>query len=475
MQASKLIDYLKALDSSELRKFRKFISSEYHNTNEKVVRLFDFLRKHHPEFDSPRLKKESVIKKLFPEFKKDGVKKFSYVTSDMFKLLEDFMIDQELTGDEVARQRTYVSALSRRQLYKHTLLQIEKGEELLANKKPIDHNHYYEYYRLYEIGHQVAFTEIHLKGNKVFEELMLHLDLFYFTTKMKYGLVMLDRERIFNEKANILMLEEIVKYTQTPPFSDNILLKTYDALYRMLNKESEVERTTAYFQLKGIYFDNLEVYKIGDQANIGILLQNYCQRMAKGGNRDFLRELWSLNDESIRKNIYESFDQGQHFVFFNAIQVGCELGEYAWAEEILVDFIHIIPEGKREETKGICFAYLYCCEGKYEEVLELLRDYLFEEFYYVITTKYLTLRVYYEQGHDYAFFNFTKTLMAYIRRHTQMSEQMKEANLNFVKFAERLFRNKREKKYAKEELQIKLNELPNIAYRSWLERKIIEC
>lgn len=474
MHSSKLIDYLKALESSELRKFRKFIASEYYNTNEKVLRLFDFLRKHHPAFDSPRLKKEAVIKKLFPEFKKGAVKKFSYVTSDLFKLLEDFLIEQELREDEVVRQRVYVSALSRRQLLKYTLLQIEKGEEFLEEKKPMDHNHYYEYYRLYEIGHQVDISGRYGRGEGVFGQLMDSLDLFYFTCKMKYGLEVIDRERIFNEKSNILMLEDIIKYTQAAPFRDNILLKTYDALYRMLNKKDETERTTAYHQLKAIYFENLEVYEMGDKGNIGILLQNYCQRMVKGGKRVFLRELWSLNDQSIRSNIYESLDQGQHFVFFNAIQIGCELEEYEWVKEMLTNFIHVIPEAKQEETKGICFAYLYCCEKKYDEVLELLRDFLFEEFYYVITTKYLTLRVYYEQNDDYAFFNFTKTLLAYIRRHTQMSEQMKEANLNFVKFAERLFRNKRENKYAPDDLQIKLNALSNIAYRSWLERKINE-
>ena len=66
MLKSKVIEILRTLSADELKLFREFIRSPYHNKNKNVISLFEIIRKFSPSFNDPNLTKEKVFKKIFP-------------------------------------------------------------------------------------------------------------------------------------------------------------------------------------------------------------------------------------------------------------------------------------------------------------------------------------------------------------------------------------------------------------------------
>ena len=66
MQKTKLLELLQALDKDEFRRLYKFVKSPWFNSNKGVVQLYEYLRPHYPNFDSPKLDKKQIFKKLFP-------------------------------------------------------------------------------------------------------------------------------------------------------------------------------------------------------------------------------------------------------------------------------------------------------------------------------------------------------------------------------------------------------------------------
>ncbi len=62
MQKSSLITILRTLTPQEFREFGEFVKSPYFNKNEKVITLYNVLKKYFPGFDSGSLTKEKVFK-----------------------------------------------------------------------------------------------------------------------------------------------------------------------------------------------------------------------------------------------------------------------------------------------------------------------------------------------------------------------------------------------------------------------------
>jgi hypothetical protein len=90
MKKSKVIDVLKTFLPDELKRFKEFVYSSFHNRNKNVIKLFDLLKKYHPEFESEKLEKEKIYKKFFPEKQYNDVV-IRILISDLLKLSEEFL------------------------------------------------------------------------------------------------------------------------------------------------------------------------------------------------------------------------------------------------------------------------------------------------------------------------------------------------------------------------------------------------
>ncbi len=58
---SKSIQVLKTLSEEELKQFSDFLRSPFHNKNRSLIKLFDVLKKYHPEYE---VENEKVYSKV---------------------------------------------------------------------------------------------------------------------------------------------------------------------------------------------------------------------------------------------------------------------------------------------------------------------------------------------------------------------------------------------------------------------------
>jgi len=67
MQNSKLITLLKALSPEEFRQFYRYIRTPFFTKSADLLKLYEAIRKHYPDFNSPKLEKERLFKHLYPK------------------------------------------------------------------------------------------------------------------------------------------------------------------------------------------------------------------------------------------------------------------------------------------------------------------------------------------------------------------------------------------------------------------------
>ncbi|MEM6380701.1 MAG: hypothetical protein AAF705_21135, partial [Bacteroidota bacterium] len=116
MHNSKLIKILKTLSPEEFRLLKKFLRSPFYNYTNSLVDLYEILRKHYPEFESPRLRKEKVFERLFPSTTYND-KKMRHTLSECTLLVEEFLVALKLREDQQLKKRILTEAYGQRNVY----------------------------------------------------------------------------------------------------------------------------------------------------------------------------------------------------------------------------------------------------------------------------------------------------------------------------------------------------------------------
>ena len=93
MKDSKLIAAFRTLDTKELKKFEKFITSPYFNEHIGIIELGRYLTSLYPDFQGELITKAQIYKACFPDDGYDDLR-LRHLVSDFLKLLEQFFSQQ---------------------------------------------------------------------------------------------------------------------------------------------------------------------------------------------------------------------------------------------------------------------------------------------------------------------------------------------------------------------------------------------
>jgi hypothetical protein len=150
MLNGKLIQLLQTLSKKELKDFRHFVASDYHNPNRHLEKFIGLLAKYEDDFSNPKLEKEAFFKKHYPGETFDE-QKFRYLQSDLTKLLEEFIAYTEYRKDRFQQQLYLTQSLQRRNVTKFFLQELEELDKLNETAAFRDSDYYLKLHKISEI------------------------------------------------------------------------------------------------------------------------------------------------------------------------------------------------------------------------------------------------------------------------------------------------------------------------------------
>src|SRR5438876_4568244 len=118
MLLKKLTEILKTFNKDELKKFGRFIRSDYFNTNDRVTGLFKILKRNYPLFDKPKLTKEYLFRQIYGTREFDD-KTFRYLLAELMELAEKFVALSFIENDKVEVNKNLINGLISRMLFSH--------------------------------------------------------------------------------------------------------------------------------------------------------------------------------------------------------------------------------------------------------------------------------------------------------------------------------------------------------------------
>ncbi len=444
LERSKFISTLKKCSKTELSEFQEWLNSSFHNNSSQASRLYQWILKTAPKFESKKLSREKAFQFLFKgENYKEA--KINHVLSLLTRQLFDFLSYKNYQNSSSLAQICLMDELLDRDL-DHLMLQ--EGRRLKKQKEQSELKHSSSFFEDYLYYKQLDEHFIR-KPKRIYDEnLQLkndNLDLFYVTTKLKIACDMANRNKVIQANYHCRNLEYILEQTKNTDeiYHQHPAVRVY---YQAL-KTIEGKQLEDYQLLKTLLAEHLNVFPKDDLTTLYDYVLNFCIQQINKGNTSFYSEILEVYQFLLANKI--NFQNGylQEWDYKNIITVGTRLNELAWTEQFIHDYKKDLPPNVRENAYVYNLANFYYSTKAYKKSLQLLHEVKFMDSSYHLGAKTIQLKSYYELGESEPFFALTDAFRIYLLRNKGLSTYWKQANLNMVKLATRIFKLKEEQDF----------------------------
>ncbi len=466
MHEAKLISLLKTLSDKEFRWFERYINASFFNANKDVQKLLSSLKKHHPQYDSPKLKAEKIFLQLFPKENFSKIK-LKYVISDTTVLLEDYLAFIEYKRKKFNKTFFLLEAYNSRQITKYFNEELNDYNKARISQTNRDSTCFFEQYQINEI----VYTNITLQQGRSshieLQQTVDNLDLFYLSTKLKYCCEIINKQNIIAEVHQITMFDELLTHLKSTNYDHIPAIAIY---YRILMGLLENENETHYSILIQLLYNNAHFFKQEEKRDMYAFAQNYCIKKINSGQSQYLRDIFKLYQTLLNTGILFHNQILSQWDYKNIVVSGLRLEEFTWVENFIIQYKEKLMPKDKENAYTYNLAYLHFYKKDFRKTLRLLQSVEFTDVYYQLDAKALLLKTYYEANDSDALISTIDSFKAFLKRNQSISEYQNKAYSNFVKIVQALAEIKYEHKGELQILESKIAQTKPLADISWLNK-----
>lgn len=455
MQNHKLILILKALTQKELNAFVRMANTPYFNRKEEVVLLIGYLKKQYPKFSENSVEKGKIFKVISKE-KVFNNRFLDDTVYNTIKLIEQFLVIENLNNDNYSTSKVLTKELKNRKLTDLALKEIEKSKKLLA-KNNLNLNTDSEWYSLNL--NEYLYKEASYKDEDLVPLISANksIDLYYWKNKLWLNDEVNSRSEISNE------LVKILDNTQIDEINVSLLQNDNDIISNTL---SFLNTENTSFTFENIFEEIKQSYKILDSQILILFVSNlinYCKKQYSKTQELIYTKYWfEVYQFGYERGIFVKYNKINDTSFLNTVHLGLVHKEYKWVSFFINDYKNHLSDTM---LFNLSSAMLNFELKNYAVVLQVLLEINFGHIHQNLTARSLIAKTYFEMKEYDLLDSHLKAYEIYLRRHIELSEQLKQINLNFVAAVKKLALAQFDKK-ALVSLQKDLEEKP-IAYKSW--------
>jgi|GEM_PF-1060082 len=434
MHNSKLFKSLKLFSKGEWRRFEAFLQSPFHNTNQRIIQLFIFLKEEKERLTKGELDKQTCFAVVFPQESFQEQKLFNIV-SLLYRKVEEFQaqcVYQERKGEQLIHLMVHQSQQKTWSTMEKTSGKLRKGN--WASSLPFAHDFYAYQSGLLQIQSDLE-TQRHSNGS--FYQTIQHLDRFFLSSRLKMAcehlnrsqVVVSDSDPIWNMEA---LIPEHLKTESLNPEDASLVL--YLRIFRMF---SGADPTRNYQLSVALLRENTSLSP-GDKRDGTAYCINYCIRQINAGGLSFQSELFQLYQWAIAEEVLMENGALGEWHFKNIVRTAIRQQALDWAEAFVEDHVVFLKESVRENAAAFNRAVIHFERKSYSEARKLLIRVRFTDLFYSLDSKVLLCKIYFEQEEEEPLRSMLKSLQIFLRRRGTLSPAQKSIYENFTKTVQAL-------------------------------------
>ena len=445
----KLPKLLESLEIKELRRLEEYLSSPFHNKNERLRKFFGILRKVHPHYH--KLTKQQLFQKMYPKKKVYKDSDIRVLASDLTKHINKFLTLQEFEKAPMQQDYLLLEALASRNIantFQNTWEKIKKKLE----EAPQGLDYYFYRYKYEEIAYR--FTTIHNNRHIQIglQQAADNLDKYYLTNKLSYFVFMLNRQQVLNVPHQYYLLDDLLQLVETEPtFQEPAIRLRYLTVLALRNLNDE----SYYEPWKVFLVEHQDEFPPYELKQFYQIIVNYCLWKTNKGLNQFRRETFYWYKCMIERGFHYTGKNSRAKLisphhYRNFVKIALELKEYDWAKNFMLKYKEEVDPAFRDNVFRHNKANYHFSKGEFNEAADTLKEISFSgqefiDFYYHIYYKSLLLRVAYELEETELFLATLHSLELYLRRHKNIAPRFRKSYLNFIAVIRKI-QNKKEGK-----------------------------
>lgn len=454
MQNHKLILILKSLSQKELNAFVRMVNTPYFNRKEEVILLIEYLKKQYPKFSENSVEKDKVFKVI----SKEKVFNNRFLDDTVYysiKLLEQFLVIETLQNNSGLQLKILMESYKNRDLSELSLKVIEKYRKqekdtfLSFNSILLNYDFELNSYLMEKTSYKESSTDSLYAANN-------NLNICYWLGKLHINDEINSRQEVLSSIENVIQPEE-------KKILENVLEKTNHDFLKIFYFFNFPDELYVYEEVKQIYLSHTN--NIAYLLNRKILSSfiNYCKKSySKSQEPKFIKEWFDWYKIGIDSKILYSFGGLNDTTYLNIVHLGIVQKEFDWIGQFIQQSKDIISDKQLFDlSQGM---YFYAVKD-YDKALNVLLEVTFGHIHQNLNARSIIAKIYFESKQYDLLENHLNAYEIYLRRQDEISEQLKEVNINFVLACKKLVKAQFDKK-VKASLQKDIKEKP-IAYKSW--------
>jgi len=465
------IKILKEFSEDQFRSFKRFAGKSLGSSNLRLQKLIKELDKEFPEFAGKRLQRDVLFIKIFKEDKKVEVQKLRHVMADLKKIIEQFLLLDEVNENEFRKQ--YLLGRAYRKLGLHHLQQtcLSKSLDILEKDSRRDSRFFFKKYQinedLFRNNDEIRNTD----RTELIKTILINLDKLYFIEKLKYACEFINSQKFRNIDFDINLFNDVLRHVELKQLEEVPVLHTYYAAFKTL---IEPKNESHFHKLKDLLHSNSNLFNKYEINEIYIYARNYCVRQINQQNEIYIEELFNLNLYLLENHQLFAGTYLTKNDYRNMITLGSWLKKFNWVENFLEDYKDKLNPIERENAYFFNKASFEFERKNFEEVIVLLNQYQYSETEYQFKAKVLLAKSYYELNQYSVLINLLDSFKVLLHRNKKLPKLKLNAYKAFCTILPKVANLKYNSKMNFTKAEEYMKKYSMISDKNWLQQKIDE-
>lgn len=449
MRGSKVVEMLRTFSPEEFRGLEKFAESRFHRRRD-VSKLLKILRQYYPDFKDAGLNEKNIFEKLFPGKIFEGKKSDSLMktlTSELFLLCKDYLIQLELQRNKNIRQFFLLNQLRRRMLHKELTKELQSASAFIETPGGEANNLIEKYILSLPIVEFYIDLNDYARGYEMIIRQTEFLVAATLTKCLRFSEQKDAAERGYNIKTRNNLSQSLIKNVDI----DNLIaelrkdknqflphIEISNIINEIFVKRKDIK---LYFRMKNLLMEFLDEYSHSEKYIFFSILSNYAYRIWQDKpDKKFKRESFEIYVTMLKLGFYKfsTSDFFQVGLFRNMLIEARTHEEFEWMRNLIDNYTDEIHPEYRESMRQYSMGQYYFATGEFGKALESLAVLKPDYFLYKKDLKNLLFRIYYNLGYYEEAYSILDSLKHYLSDTKHLSEALTNESSNFAKLASEL-------------------------------------
>jgi len=441
MASGKFLNILHTMPSSERKAFLSFLQSPYPNSTPILVQLYELILSRP---DNVPLDRESLWNELYAEegrpYRDDHMRKH---LSDLAKQAEQFFLFETVRKKPEDFRPQLMAELRERNLEKYFTQHFNRYEKSFAAQYPqMDGWEAWKSFELEWENYLFNMNKNRIEFNRDrIQQLLTHSYLIFQLRFLMEGMIQQQMRSEEGQLENTPILQELLRQ---PSVREHPVVKGHLLVYELM----QVERNGPEWRTKTEEVTRV-LYALEAQIGVepfayplGVLLNLIIpSTRARSEDREFFEDqTLKLYDFMIRRRQFHRNGYLIEWHFKNNVTLLLVCGKHEKARKFIENFRSQLDPAVRENVVAFNLGHYFYSRANYSEALKQLQRVTYDDPFYSLDARSLTMKVYLETESLRALDSFLDTFKRFLDRSKAFPKARMQLHLNRLKYVRKLFR-----------------------------------